>query len=406
MEIGSTIRRGLAAAALLTAGLASTLPVAGDASASDAGQPAAAARTADGGGLPVPTTATVTADQLGPDSVVAVVTHGDIEQRNAAGLARSLEVITPDGVRHPVYSVDLEEGPPDVYPGDFLIADWRPELHTALLRVMHGTERDTLVSYDVTTGAVHEVTAPRRGAFFALDPDGSGVLMATYPAGRRPGRVAALDWDGTRTWLPARAEGPAITSADGRTLVTVAGRRWWVTDLVAGTSTTIDTRGSCTPRRWYDADSVVASCGTARWSQLRRVDLAGTSSRLGVRHTERTRASGPAVFDDGDVRVAQGRSWYESFGGCGGGFLTRQTAAGKVRLVRVPDSTGALSLLGTRDDRLVLAHQKDDCASTRTRATLALFDPVTKAETVLTRLGRKEAWREALAATEVRAWIW
>jgi hypothetical protein len=168
----------------------------------------------------------------------------------------------------------------------------------------------------------------------------------------------------------------------------------------------IDTRGSCIPRRWYDADSVVATCGTTRWSQLRRVDLAGTSGALGIRHTARTRAAGSPVFDDGDVREVQGRSWYESYAGCGGAFLTRQTEAGKARLVRVPNGAGALSLLGTRDDRLVLAHQRDDCASARTRATLALFDPVGKDETVLTRLGRDEAWREVLAATEVRSWIW
>ncbi len=401
MHTTPTIRRGLAALALVGAGLGSTLPATADATGAS---PATA--TADRAGLPAPTTATVAADQLGPDSVVAVVTQGDLEKRNAAGLARSLEVITPDGVRHPVFTVDLEEGPPDVYPGDFLIADWRPETHTALLRVLTGGDRDRLVSYDVTTGATHAIDPPRRGAFFALQPDGSGVLMGTYGSGRRPGRVGTLDWDGTRTWLPARTEGSAITSADGRTLVTAAGRRWWVTDLAAGTSSVIDTRGSCIPRRWYDADSVVATCGATRWSQLRRVDLAGTSGALGIRHTARTRAAGSPVFDDGDVREVQGRSWYESYGGCGGAFLTRQTDAGKARLVRVPGSTGALSLVGTRDDRLVLAHQRDDCASTRTRATLTLLDPVSKDETVLTRLGRHEAWREVLAATEVRSWVW
>ena len=36
--------------------------------------------------LPVPTTSTVTAAQLGDDSVVAVVTHGDIEKRFAEGI--------------------------------------------------------------------------------------------------------------------------------------------------------------------------------------------------------------------------------------------------------------------------------------------------------------------------------
>lgn len=390
MHIARTTGRGLAAAALLATALAAAPGTA------VADRPARST-------LPTPTTATVAAADLGPDSVVALVTHGNLEERNATGLGRSLEVITPDGVRHPVYSVDLTEGPPDAYPGDFVIADWRPETHTALLRVMPGGDRDRLVSYDVTTGAVHEVDAPRRGAFFALQPDGSGVLVATYPTERRPGRVATLDWDGTRTWLPARAEGPAITSADGRTLVTAAGQRWWVTDLAARTSTTFRTPGACAPRRWSDADSVVATCRSRRGSQLRRVDLDGRSARLGIRHSRDPR---DGVFDDGDVRVVQGRAWYESFGGCGGAFLTQQTAAGAVRRVRVPGLDGPLSLVGTRGDRLVLAHEKPECDEGRQRAALTLFDPVTRSETVLTRLARDEAWREVLVATEVRSWIW
>ncbi|MCA1482092.1 hypothetical protein, partial [Bradyrhizobium sp. NBAIM08] len=102
----------------------------------------------------------------------------------------------------------------------------------------------------------------------------------------------------------------------------------------------------------------------------------------------------------------QGRAWYESLDGCGGAFLSHQTASGKVRLVRVPGSTGSLTLVGVRGQDLVLAHQKDDCESARTRATLTLFDPVGKEESVLTRLAKDEAWREVLSATEVRSWIW
>ena len=353
---------------------------------------------------PVPTTATVSSDQLGADSAIAVVTRGRFEERDATGLARSLEVITPDGVRHPVYSVQVRESRRGWYLGDFLISDWRPEKHTALLRVSLGRDGDKLVSYDVTTGETHEVPAPRRGSTFALAPDGSGVLMTTYGTQHRSGRVASLSWDGVRTSLPARADEDAITSVDGTTLVTSdRSRRWWITDLATRTSTVVDTPGSCKPRRWADADSVVATCSTRRGSQLRLVDLDGTSSPLGIRHSLRPR---DGVFDDGDVRVVQGRLWFESYDGCGGAFLTRQTAAGKVRRVQVPGLEGPLRLVGTRGDDLLIAHEEPECDSTRQRAALALFDPVTKAETVLTRLAEDEAWREVLAAGEVRSWIW
>jgi len=356
---------------------------------------------------PAPTTATVTAARLGPDSTIAVVTTGTFEKVHANDLTRSLEVITADGVRHPVYTVEATENLAGWYPGDFAIADWRPELHTALLRVSLGSHGDTLVSYDVTTGSMHEVPAPRQANAVALDPDGSGVLMTTYANDRQPtGRLASVTWDGVRTWLPARAEGAPITSIDGGTVVSAEGQRWWVTNLESRTSAAIDTPGYCVPHRWLDADTAVATCSNRRGMQLRQVDLDGSSSRMGIRHTERTRASGPPVFNDDDVRVVQGRSWYESYGGCGGGFLTRQTAAGRVRLVTVPGHEGPLSLVGTRGKSLVLAHQADDCTSTRARAVLTLFDPVGEVETELTRLARDEQWREVFLATEVRSWIW
>lgn len=390
------ITTALAAAVVVAAGV---VPAAAALSTGDRAQQAA---------LPVPTTATVTADQLGPDSTVAVITHGDFVHRSNDELGRSLEVISADGVRHPVYSVELRESRGGWYRGDFLIADWRPELRTALLRVSLGADGDKLVSYDVTTGVMREVASPRRASTVALDPDGSGVLMTTYPSEYRSGRVATLSWAGVKTWLPARSDGAAITSIDGRTLVSNEGseRQWWVTDLETRTSTSIDTPGECQPVRWADPDSVIASCSNRRGSQLRRVDLDGRSTRLGIRHTQRTRSTGPAVFSDGDVRVVRDRSWFESYSGCGGAFLTRQTPAGKVRRVRVPGLEGVLSLVGARGDDLVITHEVGDCDPARTRAVMTLFDPVTKDESVLTRLSRDEQWREVVPAAEVRSWIW
>lgn len=356
--------------------------------------------------LPVPTTATVTADQLGAGSVVAVVSRGRFEQLGARGLRRSLEVITPDGTRHPVWSVAPAEDRDGFFPGDFTLVDWRPDLHTALLRVSLGIEGEQAVAYDVTTGATREVVLPPRASTVALDPDGSGLLLATYDTGRRPGRVGTLGWDGTRHWLPARNDGTPITSPDGRALVTPHGERWWVTDLLTRTSTAVDVPGVCAPQRW-DGDAVVATCNGRLSSQLRLVRLDGTTTRLGVRHSERTRRHGPQVFDDADVRSVQGRSYYESYGGCGGAFLTRQQAGGRVRVVRVPgwhDST--VRLLGTSGDRLLLARTADDCDTSHAGGSLSLLDPVTRDVTDLTVLGRREAWREVLPAQEVHAWLW
>ena len=183
-------------------------------------------------------------------------------------------------------------------------------------------------------------------------------------------------------------------------------KQWWVTDLAARTSTAIATPGNCGATRWYDATSVVASCMTRRGSQLTRIGLDGTVTALGIRHTEKTRAEGPPIFNDDDVRVVQGKRWFESYGGCGGGLLTRQTAAGKVRIVRVPGLEGALSLIGTRGDDLLIAHGQDDCTSDKARAVLGLFDPVDQDRTWCYELRKREQWREVRTATEVLAWAY
>jgi len=354
----------------------------------------------------IPLTGTVTAEQLGQDSVLATVATYRSGAPEAPLDAQALEVITPDGARHMVWSTVVRATRRGERTGYFRLNDWRPELHTALLRVTHARSGDTLVSYDVVTGEQREVPAPLRAATVALSPDGSGVLFTTYPRPRSSGRVGILGWDGATTWLPARGTGEAITSTDGRTLVTVDRERWWVTDLLTRTSTSVATRGYCAPQRWVDADSVVASCSKGRGSQLRRVDLAGTSGPLGVRHTMRPARTGPPIMSDDDVRTVQGRDYYESYGGCGGAVLTRQTPAGAVRIVRVPGDRGALSLVGTRGDDLLIAHIDDDCGSPGARSVLSLLDPVSRDETHLTVLRRTQSWDEVVSAAEVRAWIW
>lgn len=390
------------AAALVCAGLVTTAAPAG-AVLPDAER----ARTA-----PVPATATVTPEQLGPGSVLAVVSRGRFEKLDAEGLARSLEVITPDGARHPVWSVEVKEDRDGWFRGDFVLADWRPELHTALLRVSRGADTDLAVAYDVVTGAVREVPLPRRASTVGLDPAGRGLLMTTWPTQRRAGRVALLSWAGVRTGITGRSDGAAIASPDGSTLVANEGAadRWWIVDAVAGTSTAVATPGECRPVRWLDDSRVLAGCLSgkrAEVQQLRAVALDGRSTALGTRHRGEAADNGVGIFGDADVRTVQGRSWYESYAGCGGGILTRQGSGGKVRVVRVPGRPDSpATLLGTRGDDLLLALQRTDCGSWPDRAVLSLFDPVEREETVLTRLGRRESWRELVPTTEVHAWIW
>ncbi|RYC13264.1 hypothetical protein [Nocardioides zhouii] len=389
--IRRTVRCSLTAA-LLAVGLA--------AGPAGAGLPDEEARTT----LPEPTTATVTAAQLGRGSTVAVITTAGFDERPSE-LTTSLEVITPDGVRHPVYSVSTPFES-DAYVGDFHLADWRPETHTALLRVVRGhTVPDRLVAYDVTTGEMRTTTMPRRGLSAGLDPAGAGVLLALSGHGPR-GRLVARGWDGTTTRLPGTTGGAPITSVDGRTLVTGAGERrtWWIIDLAGRRGTELEPPGGCGPIRWLDSDSIVASCyteGDDSGNQLMAVHLDGTSTRLGTFHpfalTRRL-----DILADGDVRRAGGKRWYVTWRRCGSGVVTAATRSGDRR--RVPGTTGLDTLVGTRGDRLLLARGGDQCRDGRGPKVLELLDPRTGTAQVLTRLAEGEWWRSVIGATEVRHW--
>ena len=354
--------------------------------------------------LPAVVTATVRPDQLGRGSTLAVTSTAGFDERPST-VTTSLDVITPDGVRHPVYSVSTPFES-ETYVGDFHLADWRPEMHTALLRVVRGhAVPDQLVAYDVTSGETRTTTMPRRGLSAGLDPTGEGVLLALSGRGPR-GRLLARGWDGTTTRLPGTTGGAPITSVDGRTLVTGAGERrtWWIIDLVRRRGSELEPPGGCDPVRWLDADSVVASCyteGDDSGNQLMAVHLDGTSTPLGTYHPfARTRRTD--VLADGDVRTVRGKRWYATWRSCGSGVVTGATGSGDRR--RVPGTTGLDTLVGTRGDRLLLALGGDQCRDGRGPKVLEVLDPRTGSVHVLTRLDEGQWWRSVIGATEVRSW--
>lgn len=350
--------------------------------------------------LPTPTTSTVTTSQLGSDSVIAVV-------GSERDLTRSLEVITPDGVRHGVYSVAYDSSPSGATArGDFTLADWRPELQTALLMVSRGRAGATAVAYDVVAGATRSVDLPRRVISIALHPDGSGVLMTTHAERGEPS-IWTLGWDGAEEPLPGSSIGSAITSPDGRTLVAGAAhsRRWWVIDLATRTSRAVEPPGSCTRLRWLDDDTLLTTCYRRGSNQLGSTGLDGTTVPLGLTY----RAAGNRIFLDGDVREVQGRPWHWSHSACVSLVTDQRPASGTLRRVRVPGARASVSLVGVRGDDLVIIRDwpeliAAECNLPRTRSELALFDPVAGTKTVLTRLRWAESWTTTLAATEVRPW--
>jgi hypothetical protein len=341
-------------------------------------------------------TSTVTRAQLGPGSTIVVVTNVRERGAPASGLVTSLEVITPDGVRHAVWSSAPTHVDGELV-GDVDLADWRPELRTALLRTTGARGRDRVVAYDVTTGETHEVTLPRRAISAGLDPRGTGILMTLY--GRDPlARTVAQTWAGERTRLPGTGGYP-MTSVDGRTLVSPAGdlSGWAVVDLTTRRATSVVPPGSCSPIRWIDHDSVLTSCYAREGNQLRAVHLGGGSTVVGPFHPVGAGSAG--IVMDSDTVRAGGTRWY--LAESRRGVLTE----GSARVTtRVPGTTGMVHLARTPDGQLLLARSDNTLSEPSFRADLAVLDPETRSRTVLVRLAPGQAWRSVIGATEVRPW--
>ena len=352
--------------------------------------------------VPGTVTATVSPAQLGPGSTIAVVVNVREQDEMPTNPTTSLEVITPDGVRHPVWTTALTPDDGHLL-GDFELADWRPDLHTALIRVQRGSQvPDRVVSFDLTTGVTHDVVLPERAISVALDPDGTGILMTLYGTGPLS-RTVSQTWDGRRTRLPGTGGYP-MTSADGRTLVSPAGDRpaWSIVDLEDRTATELTPPGSCSPIRWLDDDSVLTSCYARGGNQLRAVHLGGGSTVLGPFHPIDD-AGRVDVTADGDVVRAHGSRWLLAWSRAGG-VLEEQTRPGPAFVTRVPGTTGLWHLRRAPGGRLVLARSDNLLEAARTRGVLELFDPATGMREVLLRLDRGQAWRSVIGATEVRHW--
>jgi hypothetical protein len=363
---------------------------------------AASASPAPRSGLPTPVTATVTADQLGARSMIAVVTNVRDRGGPETGLATSLEVITPDGVRHPVWSVALAADESSTYPGDVTLADWRPDLHTALVQVQRrGFVPDRVVAYDVTTGETHAMVLPKAAYAAGLQPDGTGILLGLYETGPH-GALVARDWDGTTTRLPADTGGAPLTSVDGRTLVTPARGRpaWWVVDLAQRGRVELDLPGFCDPIRWLGPDRILAGCYARGGNRLWSVGLDGRSTIVGPFH--RVDPGRVDVISDGDVLVVGASRWFVTWRNHGRGVLTVQ--APSAARTRVRGTGGLVHLAPAGQGQLLLGRSDSALELPSMRAVLERYDPVSGTTEVLVRLEPGQTWRELIGATEVRPW--
>ncbi|MDR7252729.1 hypothetical protein J2X46_001705 [Nocardioides sp. BE266] len=266
-----------------------------------------------------------------------------------------LQLLSPSGVRTDLVVMDhdvVAESQASKRAWPFpSVEDFSPEDRTVLL-LFHDASRDaTAVLLDLASGEQRQVRVPMGTAGLMLRDGGFAYLDVR-------GRLVAADWDGA-TRVVSRTTGVVLPRADRSGVVAAHPLR--VVSLYGSVRRLPDRRstGGCNPRAWWDAGTVLLTCGGSLWSAR----LAGGPLRLVARATAE-------VGVDDAVRLGDD-TYLQILEGCGGAWLARAEPDGSTADL---SGTHGQRLVGVVGDRL-LVQPATPCGTPGVHVGLALLDP-------------------------------
>jgi hypothetical protein len=312
--------------------------------------------------------ASVPWDRVGAGWVLAQYTSAPPGPGGRSG-PEALYLISPGGTRYQLASWPNWRTAPD------LVA-WSPDAKRALFQVFSGkggVEQLTLATGQMSTfvmqGSATPIgyTTPDGLNIVAGRPSGTGTSLARYSLAGRLTSPLGYSADGQVLYAPSGTE--FVTGADhGLKLVSNGGAL--LRQLpVPGTSA-----NSCGSVRWWDNDTVLASCGqpSSGSPRLWLVPVGGGPP------TALTPPRASRTGDEGDIDAWQLPSglYLQSLGPCGVLQVFKQASAGSITLVTVPHTEGdnhVLTALGSR----LLIQAPTSCTGS---VSLLWFDPGTRVE--------------------------
>jgi hypothetical protein len=361
--------RGRAAAALAAAGLATAgLAVAGCGTA--AGPPA---RAGGGLGLAAGQAAgrpAVPWARVGPGWVLAEYWNGRYaEQGPPRSAPASLYLVSPADGRYLLYRTAATSHPPT-------LIGWSGDKARALLRTAApgGMEQVTLA-----TGRVTPFRLPAQASVIGYTrPSGLNLLAWRQATGSRV-ELARYSLAGALTRVLGGGPdlGGAVDSADGTVLAVAAGHGLRLVSNSGRVIRTLPVPGAaCSPARWWNATTILASCDRGDAApQLWLVPAGGGTARA------LTPPRGRRSPDLGDIGAwpLPGGLYLQGLGPCGTVQIFRQAASGSISLVSVPHTAGNNRVLAAHAGQL-LVQAPTGCSPT---ATLLWFNPATRHVTTL-----------------------
>jgi hypothetical protein len=359
MRLRRTPLIAIATAVLSAGALTAVLLTTGTAATAEPATTSRAATTAQAVGVPW--------NRVGPGWVLAQYTTAAPEGGKAGPV--TLYLISPGGARYQLARW------PDSRTAPGLVA-WSPDGKRALFQVFSGQERAeqlTLATGRKSTFVMQGnatpigYTTPRGLNIVGTRPSGSGFAEGRYSLS---GRLLQPLGSGGALYTPSGTEFAAGASHG---IKLVSNRGSLIRQLPVP-------RMTCSPVRWWDGGTVLASC-TPPDSSIWQLWLVPVS---GARPKALTPPRNPARSGDfGDLdawRLPSGL-YLQAAGACGVLHIYRQARNGSIKLVTVPHTSGDNRVLTARGSRL-LVQAPTDCISS---VSLLWYNPATQAEQRLIR---------------------
>ena len=344
---------GALTAALLATGTAATAATAEPATTSHA------ATTARAAGVPW--------SHVGRGWVLAQNTTAAPEGGKAGPV--TLYLISPGGARYQLARW------PDSRTAPGLVA-WSPDGKRALFQVFSGkgrTEQLTLATGRKSTFVMQGnatpigYTTPRGLNIVGTRPSGNGFAEGRYSLS---GRLLQSLGSGGALYTPSGTEFAAGASHG---IKLVSNRGSLIRQLPVP-------RMTCSPVRWWDGRTVLASCAppdSSIW-QLWLVPVSGARPKALTPPRNPARSGD---FGDLDAWRLPSGLYLQAAGACGVLHIYRQASGGSIKLVTVPHTSGDNRVLTARGSRL-LVQAPTDCIGS---VSLLWYNPATQAEQWLIR---------------------
>jgi Tol biopolymer transport system component len=287
--------------------------------------------------------------------------------------ATTLYLVSPQGVKKTLYRWAASQT-------NWSLLDWSGDKSRALFT---GTTSNIVGQLVLATGKFSTIQLPTGTVALSYSrPDGAAILGVQQNSSGV--KLLRFDLNGkleqTLASGPANSTDNAIYSPDGTTLAVNGAKALELVKNSGGVARSLPVPGhpTCTPVRWWNSSTILASC-LATGQSGSRLWLVPASGARPTALTQQRTAKGPDLGDINAYQLPPGL-YLQATGACGVIFIAKQASDGSATTVTVPQTTGNDNRIVTAQGSRLLVRAQTSCQSS---TSLLWFTPSSNAVQML-----------------------